>query len=71
MFAKVVAGSASDSFLSVPVGASQIRLTADGSSAVLLDMGSQTFAAGQNAMLVVAPPAAGATTPRAFLVPGC
>ena len=70
-FAKVVAGSASDSFLSVPVGASQIRLTANGSSAVLLDMGSQTLAAGQNAMLVIAPPAGGATTPRAFLVPGC
>jgi hypothetical protein len=38
---------------------------------VLLDLGSQTFTAGQNATLVIAPPAAGSTTLRAFLVPAC
>jgi hypothetical protein len=38
---------------------------------VLLDLGSQTLSAGQNATLVIAPPAAGSTTLRAFLVPGC
>jgi hypothetical protein len=36
-----------------------------------LDVGTQTFVSGQNAMLVIAPPVAGATALRAFLVPGC
>ena len=67
----VASGSPSASFVSVPVGASQVRLTANGSTTVLLDAGTQTFVAGQNAMLVIAPPASGASTVRAFLVPGC
>ena len=68
--ANVVAGAGS-SFVSVPAGAQQIRLTSTGSTTVLLDVGSQTFTAGQNATLVIAPPAAGSTAPRAFLVNGC
>jgi hypothetical protein len=38
---------------------------------VLLDAGAQTLTAGTNYTLVVAPPASGSTTLRAFLVPGC
>jgi hypothetical protein len=67
----VGAGAASTSFVNVPVGPSQIRITATGSQTVLLDLGTQTFTAGQNSMLVVAPPASGASSLRAFLVPGC
>jgi hypothetical protein len=62
---------ASSAFVSVPAGASQVRLTTTGSTTVLLDMGAQTFTAGQNATLVIAPPATGSTVPRAFLVAGC
>jgi hypothetical protein len=69
--ANVLSG-ASSAFVSVPAGGSQIRLTAVGTTTpVLLDFGTQTFAAGQNVTLVIAPPAAGSTTPRAFLVIGC
>lgn len=69
--ANVGSGSASASFVSVPVGSSDVRVTANGSTTVLLDLGSQTFVAGQNTMLVIAPPASGATSLRAFFVPGC
>jgi len=69
--ANVLPGAPSTSFVSVPAGASQLRLTATGSTTVLLDVGTQTFTAGQNTMLIIAPPAAGATAPRAFLVPAC
>src|SRR5207253_6142291 len=67
----VLPGIASAAFVSVPAGPSQVRLTATGSTTVLLDFGTQTFTAGQNAMLIIAPPAAGATAPRAFLLPAC
>jgi hypothetical protein len=66
----VMSGTAS-AFVSVPAGASQIRLTTTGGMTVVLDLGSQTLTAGQNLTLVIAPPAAGSTTPRAFLVAGC
>jgi hypothetical protein len=38
---------------------------------VLLDLGTQTLMAGQNATLIIAPPATGSITPRAFLIAGC
>jgi hypothetical protein len=66
-----VATGNSSAFVSVPAGAQQIRLTSTGATAVLLDVGSVTLTAGQNAILVIAPPATGSTTPRAFLVTGC
>lgn len=66
-----VAAGASSSFVSVPAGTDQIRLTNTGSTSVLLDLGSQTLVAGKNMTLVIAPAAAGSTTPRAFLVTGC
>ena len=65
-----VNGTAS-AFVSVPAGADQIRLTSTGLLTVLLDLGSQTLTAGTNYTLVVAPPASGSTTLRAFLVPAC
>jgi len=64
--------AASSAFVSVPAGSSQIRITATGlTTPVLLDLGSQAFTAGQNATLIIAPPAAGQTALRAFLVAGC
>ena len=71
LITNVLPGSPSASFVSVPAGSSQVRLTATGSTTVLLDVGTQTFTAGLNTMLVIAPPAAGTTAPRAFLVAGC
>lgn len=71
LITNVLAGTPSASFVSVPAGSSQVRLTATGSTTVLLDVGTQTFTAGQNTMLVIAPPATGTTAPRAFLVAGC
>ena len=68
--ANVLAG-ASSAFVSVPAGSLQVRLTTTGNTTVLLDLGSQTFTAGQNATLVIAPPMAGSTVLRGFLVPGC
>ena len=66
----VLAGTSS-SFVSVPAGTQQIRLTSTGGATVLLDLGSQTLTAGQNATLIIAPPASGSLSPRAFLVTGC
>lgn len=65
-----VSGVAS-TFVSVPAGSSEIRVTATGLTTVLLDLTSQTLTADKNATLVIAPPAAGSTTLRAFLVPAC
>jgi hypothetical protein len=66
-----VAAGTSSSFVSVPPGTYQVRLTSAGSSTVLVDLTGQTLTAGQNMTLVIAPPAAGTTTPRAFLIAGC
>lgn len=66
-----IGAGASSSFTSIAAGSPQVRLTAVGSTTVVLDAGAQTFAAGQRATLVIAPPAAGSTTPRVFLVAGC
>lgn len=62
---------AASSFVSVPAGVQQIRITSTGSTTVLLDVGTQTLTAGQNLTVVVAPPVAGGTAPRAFIVAGC
>jgi hypothetical protein len=69
--ANALAGTAT-AFISVPAGSSQIRITATGLlTPIALDLGAQSFIAGQNATLVIAPPAAGSTTIRAFVVPAC
>jgi len=70
--ANVLAGGTGSAFVSVPAGTSEVRLTAVGTTTpVLLDIPSQAFTAGQNVTLVIAPPAAGQTAPRAFFVVGC
>jgi hypothetical protein len=67
----VAVGGAGSAFVSVPAGAQEVRVTAAGSTTVLVDLTSQTLTAGQNLTLVIAPPATGSTTLRAFLVAGC
>jgi hypothetical protein len=64
-------GSGSSYFNVSGTAAQQVRITNAGSQTVLLDIGNQTFTAGTNATLVIAPPITGSTTPRAFLVQGC
>ena len=66
-----VAAGASTPFISVPAGTSQIRLTSAGVTTVLATIASQGFTAGQNTTIVIAPPAAGSTTPQVFVVPAC
>jgi Domain of unknown function (DUF4382)/Domain of unknown function (DUF4397) len=68
-FANVASG-ASSTFSSV-AASSQIRVTATGSTTVLLDLGTQALPAVQNTTIVLAPPASGSTTLRGFLIPGC
>jgi hypothetical protein len=63
---------AGSSFFNVNAGTSQqVRITNAGSQSVALDVGNQTFTAGQNATLIIAPPAPGSTTLRSFIVAGC
>jgi hypothetical protein len=57
-------------YIPVAAGTSLIRLANAGTQTVTL-AGSQTFTAGQNAVLVIGPPAVGSTVPRTFLVTGC
>jgi hypothetical protein len=66
-----VLATASSAFISVPAGTSQVRVATTGGTVALLDLGAQTFVAGQNATLVIAPPASGSTALRAFIVSGC
>jgi hypothetical protein len=49
----------------------QVRITNAGTQTLVLDVGTRSFIAGQLVTLVVGPPAAGSTTPRAFYVTGC
>jgi hypothetical protein len=58
-------------FISVPPGTNQVRLTNTGTQTVLINAGSLAFTAGQNAVLVIAPAAAGTTALRTFLVAAC
>lgn len=63
-------GSGSSYFNVGTSAAQQVRITNAGSQTVALDVGNRSFAAGQNATLVIAPPATG-STPRVFYVTGC
>jgi streptogramin lyase len=58
-------------FITVPPGTSQVRLTNTGTQTVLINAGNLTFTAGQNSVLVIAPPAVGTTALRTFLATGC
>jgi hypothetical protein len=72
IFGGVTAGSSSGFIDVSTTGAQQVRVTAAGSKAVLLDLGTVTFVAGQSVTLVLAPPlAGGGTSPRSFLVATC
>ena len=51
--------------------AQQVRITTAGTQTVVLDVGTRNFIAGQNVTLVVAPPATGSATPRAFYMTAC
>ena len=64
--ANVGSGVAS-SYFAVVTTKQQIRLTTTGSTLVAFDVGTVTLAAGSRAMVVLAPPAAGSSTPRAFV----
>ena len=63
-------GSGSSYFNVSTSAAQQVRITNAGTQTVVLDVGNRSFAANQNATLVIAPPATG-STPRAFYVTGC
>ena len=67
----VTVGGSGSAFVSVPAGTQEIRVTTAGSTSVLVDLTSQTLNAGQNITVVIAPPAKGTTTLRAFLAAGC
>jgi hypothetical protein len=63
-------GGGSSYFNVATSAAQQVRITNAGSQTVVLDAGNRSFAVGQNATLVIAPPTTG-STPRAFYVNGC
>lgn len=67
----VAYGTGSSFFNVGATGVLQIRITNAGSQAVVLDVGNHSFSAARNETLVIAPPAAGTTTLRAFRVQGC
>jgi hypothetical protein len=58
-------------YISVTPGTQLIRLTNTGTQTVAINAGNQAFTAGQNSLLVIAPPATGGGVPRTFLVTGC
>lgn len=70
-FGAVTTGTATNFLGLSTTSPQQVRITTTGSKAVLLDLGNLALAAGQNATLVVAPPASGSTAPRAFFAAGC
>jgi len=57
--------------IAVPAGANLIRLTNTGTQTLAITAGTPTFTAGQNSVLVIAPPSTGTTAFRTFLVTGC
>ena len=67
----VLSGTSSEVFQVTTSAPQQVRVTARGSTSVLLDLGHIAFAAGQNVTLVIAPPASGTTALRGFVVAGC
>lgn len=50
----------------VPLGQQQVRLTDSGTQTVLMDLGNREWITNDRQLLLVAPPASGASTPRAF-----
>lgn len=68
--ANVLAGTSS-AYVSIPAGAQLVRVTAAGGTTALVSLGTASFTAGQNATVVIAPPATGSTAPQLFLIPSC
>ena len=67
-----VTGATFTTFANVDAGTQrQIRITNAGTKTQLLDLGSTALIAGQSLTLVIAPPAAGTSTLRAFFVTSC
>lgn len=67
-----IASGTSSNFFDVAAGTGgQIRFNNAGTTTSALTLSNQTFTAGQNSILVIAPPATGTTTYRTFLVTGC
>ena len=64
-------GSGSSYFNVVAGAPQQVRITNAGTQTLVLDVGMRTFIVGENATLVLAPPAPGSATPRGFYVVGC
>jgi hypothetical protein len=70
-FSAVLAGTNS-SFINVSTStAQQVRITAAGMKTELLDIGNVALVVGQSVTMVIAPPAAGSSAPRSFLVATC
>jgi hypothetical protein len=67
----IVSGTSSNFFDVAAGSGGQIRFNNAGTTTSALTLTNQTFAAGQNSILVIAPPATGTTTYRTFLVSGC
>jgi hypothetical protein len=58
-------------FFNVPAGTQDVQFTNAGTQTVALDAGSSAFTAGNNSLLVAAPPTAGGTALRSFIASGC
>jgi hypothetical protein len=70
-FVNALSGAAT-AFVSVPAGASEIRVFSTATQTpVVVDLSSVNLTAGQNATLIIAPPAPSTTAFRAFVVPAC
>jgi len=70
--AAAVLGGVNSPFVGVDATTQQqIRITTANATTVVLDLGNVTFVPDVNTVLVIAPPLAGASTLRAFLVAGC
>lgn len=66
-----VAFGAAGAFTNVPAGSEAVTFTNGTDTTTVADAGSLALTAGQNYTVVVAPPLAGTTANRAFLVTGC
>ena len=67
----VAAGSTSNFFNVTPGTGAQLRISNAGTTTSALTLNNLTWTAGQTQTLVIAPPVAGSTTLRTFLVSGC
>jgi hypothetical protein len=59
------------SYFNVSSGLQQLRFTNAGAQTIVLNAGNTSFNTATNSIVVLGPPAAAQTVPRAFLVPGC